>query len=245
MKATVTGFVSDAVRLIRERLPASTWAVVLLVAIGSVLNGLIPAADESRNVVIALVAIALWLFQLWTSAVATRFMAAQPGPRWAVDGAFLRFLGPQLLVTIFTAVVIVIERRTVLAINHHPSFAAEFSAQIAISLAVVPFAAWFVALAIGDRSIGFGNGLRAMRGSMLPLIGATLLLVLPFQLLHAVVSSTAAKSASMPVRTGLGVVDGLISAFAVVVLPWALFTAGWRFIKGEAVHDTHLDDEIA
>ena len=47
----------------------------------------------------------------------------------------------------------------------------------------------------------------------------------------------------VPLRTGLGVRDGLVSALAVVVLPWALFAAAWRFVRGEADHS--VPDELA
>ncbi len=245
MKATVTGFASDAVRLIRERLPASAWAVVLLVAIGSVLNGLKPAADKSTNVAFALLGIALFLFTLWTSAVVTRFMAAQPGRRWALDGAFFRFLGVQLVLTVAVAVIAYTANRVAPAASSTTSFAMGFAFVTLLSLIVLPFAPWCAALAIGDRSVGAGESFAAMRGLWVPLAGATLLLVLPVQLLDAVVASTAVKNGSIPIRTGLGVVDGLLKAFTMVVIPWALATAAWRFIKGEAVHDTHLDDEIA
>lgn len=242
MKATVTGFASDAVRLIRTRLPVAAWAVVMIVATGSVLTGLKPAADTSTNVAFALLAVGFYIFTFWTSAVVTRFMAARPGPRWAVDGAFLKFLGAQLLVMIFVAVVAYAFDRMLPAASHSTSFAAGFALVIVVSLAILPLGPWFTALAIGDRTLGPGGALTAMRGAILALAGAALLLILPIQLLHSAVASSAVRTAYMPLRTALGVADGLISAFALVVLPWALFTAAWRFIRGEAVHETPPDD---
>lgn len=243
MKATAAGFASDAVRLIRDRLPAPAWFVVMLVATGAVLTGLMPAADTNTNIGAALLAGALWIFTFWTSAVVTRFMAQANDRRWAVDGAFLRFLGSQLLVTLFAAILFYIVQKYLASTSRQTSFAAMFAAQVVISLAVLPFAPWFTALAVGDRALGLGGSLGAMKGATLSLAGATLLLVLPVQLLHAVLASIAAKTASMPLRTGLGVIDGLVSALAVVVLPWALFAAAWRFVRGEADHS--VPDDLA
>ena len=76
---------------------------------------------------------------------------------------------------------------------------------------------------------------------MFPLAGALLLLVLPVQLLHSVVANAALRAVQMPMRLGLGVVDGLISAL-LLALPSALFVAAWRFVRGEADHKPVADD---
>ena len=243
MQGTAAGFAGDAVRLIRERLPATAWLVVLLVAVGSVRTGLIPAGDARFNIAAFVLGVAMGLFTFWTSAVVTRFMARANERRWAIDGAFFRFLGSQLLVLVAAATIFILVRTFLVAVSAQTAFAARFSAEIIVSLAVLPFAPWFTALAVGDRSLGAGGALKAMKGSVVALAGATLLLVLPVQLLHAVLATIAAKSASMPLRTALGIADGLVSALAVVVLPWALFVAAWRLVRGEADHA--VPDELA
>ena len=245
MTATAAGFASDAVRLIRQRLPASAWFVVMLVTIGAVLTGLKTAGDTRTNITFALLAFALWIFTLWASAVVTRFMAEVAGRRWAIDGAFLRFLGAQLVVTLVIGFILFEFRRLLPAYSAQTLFAANFAAQLVLSLAVLPFAPWFVALAVGDKDLDLGSAVGGIRGALLALAGATLLLVLPVQLLHAVIASVAAKSGAMPVRVGLGVVDGFISALTTVVLPWALFVAAWRFVHGHADHAVHHDEDLA
>ena len=242
MTATAAGFAGDAIRLIRERLPAAAWAVVMLVAIGSVLIGLKHMGDRSTNVAVALVAVALWLFTFWTSAVVTRFLAAANARRWAVDGAYLRFLGSQLLVTIFAAAIFYLVQHLVTAASPTTSFAASFAAQVVVSLVILPFAPWFTALAVGDPAADMGHSVSAMRGATLSLAGATLLLVLPVQLLHAILGTIAMKADGATLRAALGVIDGFISALATVVLPWALFVAAWRYVRGEADHAPHDDD---
>lgn len=242
MVSTAAGFAGDAVRLIRERIPAAAWIAVVVVTVAVVLTGLVPAGTKSTNVSVALVAVGLWLFSFWVSAVVTRFMAAAPGPRWAVDGAFFRFLGSQLLVTIFAGAIFYLSNRLLMTVSRPTSFAASFAAQVIVSLAILPFAPWFAALAIGDRTLGLGRALSVMRGATLSLAGATLLLVLPAQLLHSVLASLAAKAGEPATRAVLGVGDGFVSALATIVLPWALFAAAWRFVHGEVDHAIPDDD---
>ena len=156
--ATVAGFAGEATRLMRERLTPAVWAVLCILTVAATLVSLRPAADQKTNLVFMAVATLSWLISLWVTAVVIRFLAALDGRRWAMDMAAVRFIASQFLVALLTALVMVeVQRFTQKGLTQQTAFALNFAAPMVLSLIVLPFAAWFAALAVGDRSIGFSG----------------------------------------------------------------------------------------
>jgi len=161
---------------------------------------------------------------LWVSTAAWRIMLGSARAAWAPDFAFWRYVLVSLLLFAVTFVPAVAATRLLgpaIADAFHDPYqqtiargAVAFALILLGTFVTIRLALWPVALAIGDRAVTFVTAWRATRGAVWAMIGALLLLGVPWLAAHFA-ATVWAQSLSGQARVTATAIDGILSVFQV------------------------------
>jgi hypothetical protein len=234
MQASIGGLIGETLRLLRSgRVGAGYWLLLLVIA-GSTNFIDFRAATGTRDPAMLAVGLLLRVVGvIWLSAAILRRLLDAPSP-WGVNAALARFFGVQLVFFAVSALLGAPLGRALAGSEPAMRTAALVATSLVAMLLLTPLRPWAAGAAVGDRRMTFAASLRSMRGLVLPLGGAMLLLVGPFSVLHGLLTALAvqAGNAGDPARRDLlAAVDGTVSA-PLLMLVLAFSAVAYRHVAG-------------
>jgi len=229
MPDTIGSWVRAALA-VAKRLPAWLWAAAaLMLGVSNYLSW--PLAGVSIGVALAVQAVLTLILTYWVLRAGAGVMpVAEPGM------PLLRFGGVGL------ATMLVVVSCYVVGLLLLPDAArladlwlTEFGVTMLASVLLLPLAPWLTALAIGDRTMGPGEGWRRLRARFRAFAGAYLALVGPFTAIWIMLSMLLEDPASLLRGNALvGVVFvATLASLGATIFSAALAVAAWQLREGE------------
>jgi len=248
---TVTSTLLGAMSLLARTLPRawSVWLVTIVAATGTNLVDIIYGAQPGQHGIgplqIASVIVRVFVGVLWTNIASSRAMIGGRSRIWAVNGDLWRAVGALILIEVITAPLFVaaawLARTRLAPLIPDAHMAAIFSLvahdviQFGFGMLTFKLTLWPIALAIGDRDVGFRVAWRRMRGAVWPLIGANILLIGPLFAAHVSLTDWAQSLASdRPLQLDVTLADGVLTGVQ-LILTFSLFNALYKRLAEDTV----------